>query len=297
MTLKNYIFSSETIDSLLRVGEAIIAVNFGGEQLFETMNIIVSGCLVQMTPEQFGRGLMYLASANYKLGDIQFTIESALKNLLKDDPIVVYRQTSTPNLEVAIIYYLTLTGLFSAEYLKPTAKWMVGSPQKMIHLTPEHKTILGLVKAIHQNDSPPLFEGIPFTYPQDLVFFPPSSFSQYFDEFFYFLFYNDVKKNIPIGPVNVHYAQQHLGLICADYQAHTGVTGELNGLHALAKMTTETILHEVTMVKQSEMDRLEKKNQKMHLLRGETKKWKADNEAREQHYEKASEGFLKVNEI
>lgn len=296
LMLKDFHWSQEAIEGILGTAEAVVAVNFGSDRLYQNLNVLVADSLVQMNPDQFARGLMYLANANYKLGDFQFRIESALKNLLQDDPVQVYRQTSSPDLEVAVIYYLTLTGLYSGEYLKPTAKWLASNPQKMSRLTPQQKTILGLVKAVHQTDSPPLFEGIPFTFPENFTFFPPTAFSEYFNEFFYYLFYKDVKKNVPVGAVNVHFVQQNLGLLCADLHALSGATAELNGLHALARMSTETVLMEVTVVKKVEVDRLNKKNLKMHLLRTETKKWKVDSEAREEHYEKATEGFLKVEE-
>lgn len=287
--IKNFDFNNETIDCILFIFEKVVEGNFGSSRLLKALGVLTSDLIPQMSIEQFNQAIWCFSDSNFMIEEGLNQIEDYVDNRLsvESHPTAISDNIS---LGLGVVYYYTLVGKFDDSLFSRVSTCFSKNYKKVDELSLKQKSILALIKQIYRTSPQEFFQKVVVSLPEDFLVLPQSKFSDYFDKFFFFLFYKDVQKNQAVGFVNVHYSQNEFALILADWSNMTLDTQSAKGIVMLAKKYVETIYKEVGLLKIETTSKLDKQNDEMQELRILTKKWKVDFEFREKYYEKYAEG-------
>lgn len=291
--LKDYTFPSKIFDMLIEMYEGVVDLNVASDELLTRFNVIFTDGFKQLDLPQFSRVLYAMCRTNYDLDNYAFQIEDFLKNKIYDSPEVIVKENE--NLAIALAFYFCLKQDFNNPIWKEIDRKLQQISLEISSLPLDKREVITLIKSLMIDQKQDWLQTVSTRLDENALFLGPCRLSKYLEEFFFHLFLKNLKTDVPIGYVNVHYVQDNYALVCADYDNLTSNLDVLNGKAQLAKMILDTTFENVGVVMKTKMDSFDKKNEEMHYLRQTIKKWKIDYQAKEDYYNKPFENVLVDN--
>lgn len=154
-------------------------------------------------------------------------------------------------------------------------------------LSLELKVDLYLCKKILEGLKRPQLAGLHIDIPEDFYVHKGKDMTPDFALFFKFLFFEELETDVKYDIVNINYAQMKKALMLFDFDDTVGQTNTLNGSCELIIKYLSGGFNSVTYLTQFELENCEKRNEKMHLLRVNTKGWTVDVDKRTEYYDKS----------
>lgn len=159
-------------------------------------------------------------------------------------------------------------------------------------LNNEQRVDLYLCKKILENSKRPYLSYISIELPHNYYISKGEELTSTFKYYFEYLFYENIETDVKCDIINLNYVQDKKVLLLFDYDDTVGLTNTLTGSCELIIKYLSCFFNSITYLTHYELSICKKRNDKMHLLRVNTKGWSVDIDKRTEFYNKPYEEII-----